>query len=79
MAISQVRCCDECVRHCVATYRDLATFRDQVLGSVSYFAGRHDIRFGYQFMTAVQQSSTWSTSGMRAVYRNGMPDSGQHL
>src|SRR5262245_47881674 len=57
------------------TYRDLATFRDQVLGSMNYFTGRHDIRFGYQFMTAVQKSSTWSTSGMRAVYRNGIPDS----
>src|SRR4029077_2595391 len=57
------------------TYRDLATFRDQVLGSMNYFTGRHDIRFGYQFMTAVQKSSTWSTSGMRAVYRNGLPDS----
>jgi len=59
----------------LATYRDLATFRDQVLGSVNYFSGRHDIRFGYQFMTAVQKSSTWSTSGMRAVYRSGIPDS----
>ena len=57
------------------TYRDLATFRDQILGSVGYFTGRHDIRFGYQFMTAVQKSSIWSTSGMRAVYRNGRPDS----
>jgi hypothetical protein len=57
------------------TYRDLATFRDQILGSMGYFSGRHDVRFGYQFMTAVQKSSTWSTSGMRAVYRNGLPDS----
>jgi len=57
------------------TYRDLATFRDQVLTGMSYFAGRHDIRFGYQFMTAVQKSSTWSTSGLRAVYRSGRPDS----
>lgn len=57
------------------TYRDLATFRDQAMGSVGYFTGRHDIRFGYQFMTAVQKSSIWSTSGMRAVYRNGRPDS----
>ena len=57
------------------TYRDLATFRDQVLASMGYFAGRHDIRFGYQYMTAVQKSSTWSTSGMRAVYRSGRPDS----
>jgi Carboxypeptidase regulatory-like domain len=57
------------------TYRDLATFRDQALASIGYYAGAHDIRFGYQFMTAVQKSSTWSTSGMRAVYRNGRPDS----
>jgi hypothetical protein len=57
------------------TYRDLATFRDQVLTGMSYFAGRHDIRFGYQFMMAVQKSSTWSTSGLRAVYRTGKPDS----
>ena len=57
------------------TYRDLALFRDQVMGSMSYFAGRHDVRFGYQFMTAVQKSSTWSTSGLRAVYRTGRPDS----
>lgn len=57
------------------TYRDLATFRDQAMVSASYFTGRHDVRFGYQFMTAVQKSSTWSTSGMRAVYRNGRPDS----
>lgn len=57
------------------TYRDLATFRDQAISSVSFFTGRHDVRFGYQFMTAVQKSSTWSTSGMRAVYRNGRPDS----
>ena len=57
------------------TYRDLATFRDQAMGSVSLFTGRHDIRFGYQFMRAIQKSSIWSTSGMRAVYRNGRPDS----
>ncbi|MGC4081911.1 MAG: carboxypeptidase-like regulatory domain-containing protein [Vicinamibacterales bacterium] len=30
------------------TYRDLATFRDQAMGSVGFFTGRHDIRFGYQ-------------------------------
>ena len=57
------------------TYRDLNTFRDQILGSVNYFNGRHDIRFGYQLMIASQKSSTWSTSGMRAVYRSGRPDS----
>lgn len=57
------------------TYRDNAMFRDQVLASVSYFTGRHDIRFGYQFVDGGEKSSAWSTSGMRAVYRNGLPDS----
>src|SRR5499427_4691726 len=57
------------------TYRDNAMFRDQVLTSVGYFTGRHDIRFGYQFIDGGEKSSNWSTSGMRAVYRNGRPDS----
>jgi outer membrane receptor protein involved in Fe transport len=57
------------------TYRDNAMFRDQVLTSVGYFTGRHDIRFGYQFVDGGEKSSTWSTSGMRAVYRTGRPDS----
>jgi hypothetical protein len=57
------------------TYRDNAMFRDQVLTSVGYFTGRHDIRFGYQFIDGGEKSSNWSTSGMRAVYRTGRPDS----
>ena len=57
------------------TYRDNAMFRDQLLTSVSYVTGRHDIRFGYQFIDGGEKSSNWSTSGMRAVYRNGRPDS----
>ncbi|HJZ76997.1 MAG TPA: carboxypeptidase regulatory-like domain-containing protein [Vicinamibacterales bacterium] len=57
------------------TYRDNAMFRDQVLTSMGYFTGRHDIRFGYQFIDGGEKSSNWSTSGMRAVYRSGKPDS----
>src|SRR6266581_3465778 len=57
------------------TYRDNAMFRDQVLTSMGYFTGRHDLRFGYQFIDGGEKSSNWSTSGMRAVYRNGRPDS----
>jgi hypothetical protein len=57
------------------TYRDNAMFRDQVLTSMSYVTGRHDIRFGYQFIDGGEKSSNWSTSGMRAVYRSGRPDS----
>ncbi|MBI3402488.1 MAG: TonB-dependent receptor [Acidobacteria bacterium] len=57
------------------TYRDNAMFRDQFLAGVGYVTGRHDIRFGYQFVDGGEKSSNWSTSGMRAVYRNGRPDS----
>jgi hypothetical protein len=57
------------------TYYDHSMYRDQVLTGASYFTGRHDIRFGYQFMVGGEPTSQWSTSGMRAVYRNGVPDS----
>jgi hypothetical protein len=57
------------------TYHDNAMFRDVVLGSVSYFTGRHDFKFGYQFQKGGEKSSYWSTSGLRAVYRSGLPDS----
>jgi Carboxypeptidase regulatory-like domain len=57
------------------TYRDNAMFRDQLLTSVGIVTGPHDIRFGYQFIDGGEKSSNWSTSGMRAVYRSGRPDS----
>ena len=57
------------------TYHDNAMFRDVVLGSVSYYMGRHDIKVGYQFQKGGEKSSYWSTSGLRAVFRNGLPDS----
>jgi hypothetical protein len=57
------------------TYRDNKMFRDVFNASLSYFAGRHDLKVGYQYMRAGQANKNWSTSGMRAVYRNGVPDS----
>ena len=57
------------------TYRDNKMFRDVFNASLSYFSGRHDVKFGYQYMKAGEVSSGWSTSGMRAVYRNDIPDS----
>jgi hypothetical protein len=57
------------------TYHDNAMFRDVMLGSFSYYTGRHDIKFGYQYQKGGEKSSYWSTSGLRAVYRNGVPDS----
>ena len=57
------------------TYRLNGMYRDVVLGSVSYFTGRHDLKVGYQYQKGGEKSSAWSTSGMRAVYRSGVPDS----
>jgi hypothetical protein len=49
--------------------------RDQVHASLSYFTGKHDIRAGYGIFINGKPSAIWSTSAMRAVYRNGVPDS----
>ena len=57
------------------TYRDNAMFRDQVLTSVGYFTGRHDIRFGYQFVDGGEKSSNWSTSGHARRVSQRRPDS----
>ena len=57
------------------TYRLNGMYRDVVLGSVSYFTGRHDLKVGYQYQKGGEKSSAWSTSGIRAVYRSGVPDS----
>ncbi len=54
-------------------YRDNQMLRDQVYSSISFFSGGHDIRLGFQYTKAGEKSSVWSTSGMRAVYANGVP------
>lgn len=57
------------------TYRDNGMHRDQFFASFGFVTQRHDVRFGYQFSKGGEKSSAWSTSGMRATYRNGVPDS----
>lgn len=44
-------------------------------GSVSYFTGRHDLKAGIQWDNGRYYAENFSTSGMRAVVRNGVPDS----
>ena len=44
-------------------------------GSLSYFTTAHDIKAGYQFDYAWNEVLYFSSSGMRAVYRTGVPDS----
>ena len=63
--------------HTVAnpTYSDRPGRRSVWLSSLSYMAGRHDVKLGYQFMRVRMELETYSTSDMQAVYRNGVPDS----
>jgi Carboxypeptidase regulatory-like domain len=43
--------------------------------SLSYATGRHDLKAGFQWDNGRYYAENFSTSGMRAVYRNGVPDS----
>jgi hypothetical protein len=43
--------------------------------SLSYFTGRHDLKAGFQWDNGRYFAENFSTSGMRAVFRNGTPDS----
>jgi hypothetical protein len=53
--------------------------RYYVNGSISYVVGRHDLKAGYQYNRQWTWSDNYSTSdypsGLRAVFRNGVPDS----
>ena len=44
-------------------------------GSLNYFTGSHDVKAGFQWDNGRYFAENFSTSGMRAVYRNGAPDS----
>jgi hypothetical protein len=57
------------------TYRDLPNTRLYTQGSASFFTGRHDLKLGYQFDYGWNEVINFSSSGIRAVYRSGVPDS----
>jgi hypothetical protein len=56
------------------TYRDLPNTRLFAQGSASYFTASHDIKVGYQIDYAWNEVLYFSSSGMRANYRNGVPE-----
>jgi hypothetical protein len=58
----------------LGTYSNNPMFRGVFLGSVSYFTARHDIKAGYSMNYAKRTGNVYSTSGMRAIYRSGVPD-----
>jgi hypothetical protein len=59
----------------LGTYRDLPNTRVFWQGSANYFLQAHDIKAGYQFDYAWNEVLYFSSSGMRAHYRSGVPDS----
>ena len=57
------------------TYSANDMHRDQIRSSASFFSGKHDVKFGYDYVNAARISRVWSTSGMRANFANGVPTS----
>lgn len=57
------------------TYSISQMRRTVVQGSVGYFTTAHDIRGGVQLNHGSLSPYRYSSSGMRAVYRDGVPDS----
>ena len=58
----------------LGTYSNNPMYRGVFIGSVSYFTTTHDIKAGYSMNYAKRTGNVYSTSGMRAVYRQGVPD-----
>jgi hypothetical protein len=56
-------------------YHDNPETRGVFLASVNYAVGEHSVKLGYQYMRESSGFPYTSTSGMRAVFRNGVPDS----
>ena len=56
------------------TYRDNPLLRVAMQSGVGYFTAAHDLKFGYQIVYSKIDTQVYSTSGMRAVYRAGVPD-----
>jgi hypothetical protein len=61
------------------TYSYSPGSRAQVSGTLSYFTGPHDLKFGYQYEEAMNRNAQYSMShypsGMQARFRDGVPDS----
>jgi hypothetical protein len=61
------------------TYQYQPGNRGNIHTSLSYFAGDHDMKVGWQYIRSDVSSSDFLTSqypsGLNAIYRNGVPDS----
>lgn len=57
------------------TYDVRNTYRHNVVASVTWIAGQHEIKSGYEWSTSSRAISQWTLSGMRAQFANGVPTS----
>jgi hypothetical protein len=61
------------------TYNNTRYLRDVFYASLNYVSGKHDLKGGYQLEYGRHGVDTWSMSnypsGLRAVFRNGAPNS----
>lgn len=61
------------------TYDFQPQYKGVLNASLSYFAGKHDLKFGYQFGRSMDRRSSYSTShfpsGLVARFSNGAPNS----
>lgn len=57
------------------TYKTKPQYREQVQASANFFTGSHDILFGYNYVLGGARERAFSTSGMQALYTNGVPSS----
>ena len=58
----------------LGTYSNNPMYRGVAIGSVSFFTTTHDIKAGYSINYAKRTGNVNSTSGMRIIYRSGIPD-----
>jgi hypothetical protein len=74
-AISKQESTSNTVIDATPTYKTKPQYREQVQASLSWFRGKHDMLFGYNYVLGGARERAFATSGMRAVYTNGIPTS----
>ncbi len=61
------------------SYSQFNARRTNIASSLNYVAGTHDVKVGYQLLEVRRTTTAFAVShfpsGLRAVYRNGVPDS----
>jgi hypothetical protein len=74
-AISKSESTSNTATDATRTYKTKPQYREQVQASINIFTGKHDILLGYQYVLGGARERAFSTSGMQAIYTNGIPSS----